>query len=83
MLGVERADGELNRPLSAKPVGRVAGVVALIVRAIGLYTDGQLLTVTDRHNAAVLLVFVEQVGHREVVERQSHASDDTRLAPSK
>ena len=82
MLGVERADGELDRTLSAKPVGGVAGVVALIVGAIGLYADGELLAVTDRHNAAVFLILVEQVGHREVVERQSHASDDTGLSPT-
>ena len=30
----------------------------------------------------MLLVLVEQVGHREVVELQSHTSDDTRLSPT-
>ena len=39
---------ELDRALAAKPVGRVAYVIALVVGTIGLCTDTQHPTITDR-----------------------------------
>ena len=82
LLRVEQAHGELDGALVAEPVGRVAGVQRFVVAAVGLEVDAERLAVADGHNAPVLLVLVEEVGHREVVQLQAHAADDTGLSPT-
>ena len=82
LLRKERAHGELDGAFVAEPVGGVARVVRLVVASVGLRIDAERFAVADGHDAAVFLVLVEEVGHREVVELQAHASDDARLSPS-
>ena len=45
--------------------------------------DAERLTIADGHDASVLAILAEEVGHREVVELQADTSDDTRLSPTK
>ena len=82
LLRVEGTHGELDGSLTAKPSCRVRGVVRLVVAGVGLRSDGEHLTITDRHDTTVFLVLVKQVGHGEVIQFQSYTSNDTRLTPT-
>ena len=82
LLGVEGTHGKLNGSLTTEPSCGVRGVVRLIVPSIGLRTNREHLTVTNRHDTTVFLVLVEQVGHGEVVQFQSYTSNNTRLTPT-
>ena len=82
LLGVVESHAELYGSLASEPACGVVGVVHLVVRAVGLRSDGEHLAVADGHEASVFAVLAEQVSHGEVVELESDASDDTRLSPS-
>ena len=76
------AKTELIGAFSAEPVGGVAGVIALVIFTIRLCTEAQHLAIANRHKASMLFILAEEVGHREVIEFQSHTTDDTSLSPS-
>ena len=82
LLRVEGSHGELDGALVAEPVGAIARVERLVVAAVGLEVDAERLAVTNRHDASVFAILVEEVRHREVVEFQTDTSDDTRLSPT-
>ena len=75
-------DAELIRPLATKPIGGIAGIIALIIGTVGLCTEAQHLAITDRHDATMLLILFEKIGHGEVVELQTNLTNDTSLSPT-
>ena len=48
LLGVEHAKAELNGAFATKPVGRIAGIVRLIVASVGLCAQCQRLAIANR-----------------------------------
>ena len=83
LMGIERREGEVVGPLSAKPrVGEGEREVG-VVTAVGLCSQREGLTIALRDEASTLIAAAaEDILERKVGELQAGTQEDTRLSPT-
>ena len=73
LFRVRNGGGKLVRLLSAEPRVEERERIGLVVRAVGLSTDGESLTIVLWQETGTFATLSEKVLHGEVGKRQAHA----------